>query len=223
MTQLSPISHLMREPDWAALNLQTPYQCAHNIHGILESLEGAEKVVYAIRGEALRIFDDRQLYEQFNDPATNLPCTCTFRFLQIYLPGSYRYCEDALRNRQQLHDSIPLDVAAKIKRVNLKLLEGVSDGVRKLPSVQQDAVDMSEKDFAAELSTEHHQHIKPRIRRVLNFTPEQFADVEECLESVAEQNMIFGGEQLKTWEDRIWALSVSWNQDHQKEVAEVLF
>ena len=224
MTQLSPISHLMREPDWAALNTKTDYECARSLHDVLQALENVDGWVYAIRGEATRIFDERRLYEQYDDPAKpGEKCSCTFRWLQIYMPKSYRYCQEALGSRQILHESIPLAVAEKVTRANLRLLQGVSESVRKDPEIHKAASELSEEKLANLLSAPpYHQHIKPRTRVVLNFTPEQLADVEECLESVASVNAEFGGEDLKTREDRIWALAVSWNQDHVQEFAEAV-
>ena len=158
--QVSAISHLVHEPDWLMLRCQTPEQCAGSIEAILKALEGTERACYAIRGEALRLFDDRQLYLLYLDPAHNQPCSCTFRFLECYLPDSARYCQEALVSRQKLHDTIPLEIAQNVTRTNLRLLEGVSDNVRKMPEVQEAAQTMTEKEFASHLSMKHNQHLE---------------------------------------------------------------
>src|SRR5579859_4698755 len=118
-------------PDWFALKLQPPMSRAHAIQDILAHLEGVDRMVYAVRGEALRLFDEGRLYELYNDPsAPGKVCTCTFRWLQVYLPDSARYCQEALVSRQRLHDAIPLEEAAKMPRANLRILEGVSTSVQ---------------------------------------------------------------------------------------------
>lgn len=158
----SAISHLCAEPDWLTLRCMPEDRCAEAIRDILKALEGADRWVYAMRGEALRLFDERKLYTQFTDPATRQPCSCTFRWLQVYLPDSYRYCEEALKNRQALHGSVPLEVAAKATRANLRLLEATSESVRKLPEVHEAAENLTQVQFAEKLTRDYDQHIESK-------------------------------------------------------------
>jgi hypothetical protein len=157
---VTAISHLTREPDWLMLRCQPPEQCASSIQQILKALEGSERFVYAVRGEALRLFDNRQLFALFTDPARNQPCSCTFRFLEVYFPDSARYWQESLVNRQRLYKAIPLEEAAKIPRANLRILEGVSESLQSRPEIHKAAQEQSEKQFARTMSQEHHQHVE---------------------------------------------------------------
>ena len=183
----SAISHLVAEPDWLMLRCLPSSQCAEAIQAILKALEGADRWVYAMRGEALRLFDERQLYTEFIDPSTKKPCTCTFRWLQIYLPDSYRYCEEALRNRQALHSSVPLEIAAKATRANLRLLESTSESVRKLPEVHEAAVAMTETQFAAKLSVDYDQHLERRETLKITLSAGDMKEVYRALDWIAEK------------------------------------
>ena len=180
------ISHLNREPDWLLLRCQPPEQCAESIQAILKALENNERWVYAIRGEALRLFDERMLYSLFTDPATRDAFTCTYRWLAVYFPDSVRYCQEALVSRQRLHSDVPLEKAANISRANLRVLEGVSTSIRNRPEVQDAAAHLTEKQFAKELD-KYGQHIE--ARRTLKFSyPEGDAEqIEKALAIVGRK------------------------------------
>jgi hypothetical protein len=178
----------LREPDWLALRLLPPYPCAEALRAILAHLEGGERWIYSIRGECLRLFDERRLYMEFTDPATNQPCTCTDRFLKVYLPDSWRYCEEALKNRQALFDSVPLESAVRMTRANLRLLEGASESVRKLPEVHAAAEKQTQEQFAATLSQEpYNQHLEARRTLKFTFTAGEAEIVEQALGIVGER------------------------------------
>lgn len=175
-----------RMPDWFALKLQPPETCAANIQDILKHLEGIERVTYAIRGEALRLFDDRELYRLFEDPAHRAPCTCTFRWLEVYLPDSARYCQEALVSRQRLCNAIPLEQATRIPRANLRLLEGVSASVQRMSEVQKQAEIQTEKQFAETLSRDHGQHLESSQRFTVKLSASDYAAVMEALDKVGK-------------------------------------
>lgn len=158
------ISQLKAEPDWQMLRLQPAQQCAESIQAILSALETGERWSYAIRGEALRLFDQRELYRLYVDPQTRQACTCTFRFLQVYLPDSARYCQESLVNSQRLCAAIPLEERAKMPRANLRILEVVSSSVQSMPEIHKAAQEQTEKQFARTLSQKHHQHIEESVR-----------------------------------------------------------
>ena len=183
----SAISHLMKEPDWFALKIQPPMECAENIQAILKALEGHERFIYAVRGEALRIFDERELYRLYTDPATSQPCSCCFRYLQVYMPDSARYCQEALVNRQRLCNAIPLEQAAKMTRANLRLLEGASESVQRLPEIQKAAETMTERQFAQTLSRDHHQHIEPEVTLRFRYPAGDAETVSKALAIVGEK------------------------------------
>jgi hypothetical protein len=183
---VTAISHLCAEPDWFALRLQTPSQCAESIQSILKALEGAERFVYAIRGEALRLFDDRKLFLLYKDPATNQPFTCTFRYLQVLFPDSARYCQEALVSRQRLCNAVPLEQAVKMTRDNIKLLEQASESVRALPEVHKAAETMTKAQFAAKLSRDFHQHLEESQRLTFKLTGSDYGAVIEALDTVGK-------------------------------------
>ncbi len=177
------ISHLtIQTPDWFALKLLPDRACAEAITEILKGLDRAERTVYAIRGEVLRLFDERELYREFTDPATRQPCTCTYRWLQIYMPDSHRYLEEALKNRQRLAEAIPLEQAAKIPRANLRLLEQASESVQRNPEVHTAAETMPEKQFAQKLSVEYHQHLEATVTLKFKYDAQDAAQVRRYLD-----------------------------------------
>ncbi len=177
------LSHLtIQTPDWFALKLLPDRACAEAITEILKGLDRAERTVYAIRGEVLRLFDERELYREFTDPATRQPCTCTYRWLQIYMPDSHRYLEEALKNRQRLAEAIPLEQAAKIPRANLRLLEQASESVQRNPEVHTAAETMPEKQFAQKLSVEYHQHLEATVTLKFKYDAQDAAQVRRYLD-----------------------------------------
>ena len=182
------ISHLtIQTPDWGALKLLPDRACADAITEILKGLDRAERTVYAVRGEVLRLFDERELYRQFIDPATKRPCTCTYRWLQIYMPDSHRYLEEALKNRQRLAEAIPLEQAAKIPRANLRLLEQASESVQRNPEVHSAAETMPEKQFAQKLSVEYHQHLEAKVTLKFKYDSGDADAVMQALAIVGEK------------------------------------
>ena len=182
------ISHLtIQVPDWFALKLLPDRACADAITEILKGLDRAERTVYAIRGEVLRLFDERELYREFTDPATKQPCSGTYRWLQIYMPDSHRYLEEALKNRQRLAEAVPLEQAAKIPRANLRLLEKASESVQRLPEVHTAAETMPEKQFAEKLSVEYHQHLESQVTLKFKYDAGDAEMVMKALAIVGEK------------------------------------
>ncbi len=180
------ISHLVHEPDWLMLRCQSPEVCAESIQSILKTLEANERWAYAIRGEALRLFDERELYRLFTDPAKNQPCSCTFRWLEVYLPDSCSYAQGTLKNRQKLYKDVPLEKAANISRANLRILEGASESVRRLPEVQDAAETLTQKQFASKLSMEYHQHLEAKRTLKFTFDAGDAEQVEKALDIIGE-------------------------------------
>ena len=177
------ISHLRTEPDWLLLRCQPPEQCAESIQAILKALENNERWVYAVRGECLRLFDERELFRLILGSSLRIAhAPVRIAGCQIYMADTARYAQEALQvSRQRLHTDVPLEKAANISRANLRVLEGASESVRRRPDVQEAAQQMTEKQFAAKLSRDHGQHIEPR--RTLKFSyPEGDAEqIEKAL------------------------------------------
>ena len=178
---------LQCEPDWLALKCMPDEPCATAVKAILCGLESTERRIYAIRGEALRLFDDRKLYTLFDDPAHGGACAGTWRWLEIYMPDTARYCQEALKSRQALAPFIPLEEAAKIPRCNLRLLETASDNVKSSPEVHVAAETQSQTQFAATLSRDYHQHIEASVTLKFKLPAGDAAIVEQALDIVGEK------------------------------------
>jgi len=127
------------------------------------------------------------------------------------MPDSSRYCQESLISRQKLHVDIPLEIAANIPRTNLKLLEGTTDSVRRRDDVLLDAQTMSEKQFAAKLSHDHHQHLEAKRTLKFTFDSGDAEQVEKALDLVGE---------LTGFTDRsaqllAWAINYIDEQEHE--------
>ncbi len=214
MSESGAISQFsIRFPDWLALKCLPDRACAEACTEILKNLEKADRLVYAIRGEVLRLFDERQLYREFTDPATKAPCSGTYRFLEVYLPDTARYSQEALKNRQKLAPFVPLEAAAQIPRCNLRMLENASDSVKSDPEIQGAAASMSEKQFAQALN-KRGQHVEQRVRPGWSWTASEFAEIEQYLAWV---------EKTAGLEHNLPAtllyLSIHENQEHSEDAA----
>jgi hypothetical protein len=158
-TTTSVISHLsISSPDWAAMRGKPPEEAADALQAILASLEGSEKQVFALRGMAALLIEERQLYRFLIDDEAGDYYQSLDRFLKREYPNSWSYIRDALRAVKELKD-MPFTDLLEIKRANLEQLKKVSSGVRILPDVVKAAKSMPEKAFVAKLNKEHDQHL----------------------------------------------------------------
>ena len=178
---------LLNEPNWLGLECLQPKPCAEAIRQHLGALEGAERWVYAMRGELLRLFDKRQLYLEYDDPANGKPCTSTDRFLKVYMPDSWRYLEEALRNRQKTFEAIPLPEAIKMSRVNLRQLENASESVKADPEIQEAAQKQTQKQFVKTLNGKG-QHVEERVSPGWSWTESEYKEIAEYLSWVASKS-----------------------------------
>ena len=160
MTSKGVMSHsAFRNPDWFALRIMEPQQAADALQTILTSLDGAEKQVFALRGMAALIIEERELFRCVYDEETGQYYASLDRFLKCEFPNSWSYIRDALRAVKELKD-MPFADLLQIKRVNLEQLRKVSSSVRILPEVVEAAKQMPEKAFVAKLNAEHHQALE---------------------------------------------------------------
>jgi hypothetical protein len=213
-THSSPIiasRPLLNEPNWLGLECLAPKPCAEAIRQHLGALEGAERWVYAMRGELLRHFDSRQLYLEYDDPANGKPCNSTDRFLKVYEPDSWRYLEEALRNRQKTFESIPLHAATKMTRANLQLLEDCSKSVQALPEVQEAAQKERQKQFVKTLN-KRGQHVEERVRPGWSFTEGEFKEIAEYLSWVASKADL----EIDDYPGALLCLSINENKAHRE-------
>ena len=169
----SVISHsALRTPDWLALKLMAPQPAAVALRSIRLAWDGAEKKVFALRGMAALLIEERELYKEVEDPEFGVPYASFDRFLKQEFPNSWSYIRDALRAVKELRQ-VPFEDLLQIKRANLEQLKRVSSGVRILPEVVQAAKALSEKKLVQKLNTEYNQHLEVKA-------PVMMAEADVC-------------------------------------------
>lgn len=204
----SAISHNPAETfDWAFIRSEHPQVAAARLGAILRDLEHSEKRIFATRGMAMLLIEERQLWEQFTDPEVDQPYASFDRWMKVTLPNSWGYCRDALRAVKELKD-LPFEDLLQIKRVNLEQLKKVSSSVRLLPEVVDAAKTLPEKQFVEKMNQEHSQHLETRAPVVMADS----GDVEEFEQAIL---MAMACEECKTRAEAIRAISISYIVDHE--------
>ena len=158
----SVISHPenpLQVPDWSGMRSMDPEAAANALTGILARLEGTEKTVFAWRGMAALLIEERELHRFILDNEVGDYYQSFDRFLKCEYPASWSYIRDALRAVKELRE-VPFSDLLEIKRCNLEQLKKVSSGVRLLPEVVRAAKSMPEKQFVEKLNREHDQHLE---------------------------------------------------------------
>ena len=206
----SVISHdPLQAPDWAELRSMVAEVAGKRLTGFLRGLDGVEKQVFALRGMAMLIVEERELYRWVLDEEVGDYYVSFDRWMKQELPTSWGYCRDALRAVKELKD-MPFEDLLQIKRANLEQLKKVSSSVRILPEVVAAAKSLPEKAFVAKMNDEHSQHLEAK-QPVVMATPD---DVEEFETAIA---LAIAVEGCTSRAEAIRAVSVSYIQDHQVE------
>ena len=199
-------TNALRNPDWFALRLMAHEPAAVRLTGILRSLDGVEKQVFAMRGMAALLVEERELYRFVVDEEVG-DCYQSFdRYLKQEFPASWSYVRDALRAVKELKD-MPLEDLLQIKRANLEQLKKVSPSVRNLPEVVQAAKSMPEKQFVEKMNKEHAQHLDVK-------QPVAMAPADDCEEFETAISMAMVCEECKSRGEAIKAISISYIQEH---------
>jgi hypothetical protein len=136
-----------------------PEAAANALTGILARLEGTEKQVFAWRGMAALLIEERELHRFILDDEVGDYYVSFDRFLKCEYPASWSYIRDALRAVKELRE-VPFADLLEIKRCNLEQLKKVSSGVRLLPEVVKAAKSMPEKALVSELNEKYDQHLQ---------------------------------------------------------------
>jgi len=178
--------------------------------GFLRGLDGVEKQVFALRGMAMLIVEERELYRWVLDEEVGDYYTSFDRWMKQELPTSWGYCRDALRAVKELKD-MPFEDLLQIKRANLEQLKKVSSSVRILPEVVAAAKSLPEKSFVAKMNEEHDQHLETK-------QPVVMATRDDCEEFETAIALAIAIEGCTTRAEAIRAVSVSYIQDHQVQV-----
>jgi hypothetical protein len=75
-------------PDWGWIARVADAPAAHTLHGWITRLDGIEKQVFAVRGRALLMMEERQLWKLLTDPATKAPWRSLDAWLASAAPHS---------------------------------------------------------------------------------------------------------------------------------------
>ena len=196
-------------PNWAALRSEVPEVAAKHLGRILIQLDSVEKQVFALRGMAMLIVEERELYRWVIDEEVGDYYQSFDRWLKQTCPNSWSYCRDALRAVKELRD-VPFTDLLEIKRCNLEQLKKVSSNVRILPEVVKAAKQLPEKDFVAELNQRHAQHLEVKSPVVMAPT----GDVEEFETAIA---LAIAVEGCQSRAEAIRAISINYIHDHSVE------
>ncbi len=147
------------DPNWTQLRALEPERAAAVLGVILKSLDAIEERAFAVRGEAMLLIEERNLYRFVVDEEAGDYYQSFDKWLKDTLPRSWGYCRDALRTRKGCRD-VPYVNYVQIPRCNSEQMKKLSSGVRTLPEVIEAAQTLPEKAFVAEMNTKHNQHIE---------------------------------------------------------------
>ena len=207
---IGAISHTepnaLRTPDWLALKLLAPEVAAVGLSAILKRLDSIEEQAFALRGEAMFLIEERNLFRYILDEEVGDYYQSFDKWIKDTLPRSWGYCRDALRARKELRD-IPFDDFGHMKRCNIEKLKEVSSSVRLLPEVIQAAKTLPEKQFVEKMNKEHSQHLETR-------QPIAMAPADDCEEFETAIAMAMVCEECKSRAEAIKAISISYIQEH---------
>jgi hypothetical protein len=186
---------------------------AKRLTAILCGMDRVEKQVFALRGMAMLLVEERELFRWVLDDEVGDYYVSFDKWLKDTCPNSWGYCRDALRAVKELKD-MPFEDLLQIKRCNLEQLKKVSSSVRLLPDVVQAAKNMPEKDFVEKLNSEHSQHLD--VKQPIAMAPAE--DVEEFETAIAMAMVV---EHCGSRAEAIKAISVSYIQEHAVEAEHI--
>jgi hypothetical protein len=179
---------------------------AKRLTGFMHGLDRVEKQVYALRGMALLLVEERNLFRWVLDDEVGDYYQSFDKWLKDTCPESWSYCRQALNAVKELKD-MPFEDLLQIKRCNLEQLKKVSSSVRALPEVVQAAKAMPEKAFVDMLNFSHDQHLDVK-------QPIVMATAEDCAELETAIAMAMVVEGCTTRAEAILAISISYIQEH---------
>jgi hypothetical protein len=200
---------LHKNPDWLAIRLQSNETAAASVTSILKSMDLTEKQVYARRGMACLLAEERQLFRWVIDEEVGDYFVSFDRWLKQTCPESWSYCRQAMNAVKELKD-MKFEDLLQIKRANIEQLKKVSSNVRLLPEVVQAAKHLPEKQFVEKLNTEHQQHLDVK-------TPIVMATPDDCEEFETAIAMAIAVEGCANRAEAIRCISVNYIQEHAVE------
>lgn len=165
-------------PDWFAIKLMGNEQAAEAVAGILGALDGAEKAVFAARGMALIIVEDRRLWDG-RAPSMG-------QWIKNVAPNSWSDCYAAMRTVRELLPDVPMDDLKDMKRCNVETIKKLSPKVRRDRKVIESAKTKPHKEFIAETARNHpdqHLSLKSKLEEAI----EMCEAIEGCSRKQAEE------------------------------------
>ena len=187
----SAISHQLPSPDFDAIRAMTPEDASKPVLDILRTVEAADeriesltRQVYALRGAAMLIAQQKRIYEFFIDDEWGEPFRSLDRFNKAMFPKSWRYNAEALATIQKLPD-VPMEKLAATPRCNIMTLTQVSSNIRALPDVLEAAQTLSEDAFIAKLSKDNGQHLDLLVTHKLTGPAPDWAQLDKYIAWVA--------------------------------------
>jgi hypothetical protein len=188
---ISAISHLAT-PDFDAIRSMTSEEASKPLVDILRTAEAADeriesltRRVYALRGAAMKIAEEKKIYAQFMDEEVGKPFRSLDRWNKTLFPKSWRYNAEALATILKLPD-VPMEQLASMPRCNMMLLaNNVSSNVRALPDVLEAAQTLSEDQFAEKITRDHHQALERRETLRLTYPAGDAAKIKAKLSEKA--------------------------------------
>ena len=184
------ILHQIPTPDFDAIRAMTAEDAANPVLDILRTMEAADdriesltRQVYALRGAAMKIAQDKCIYECFWDEEFGQP----FRSLDRWNKATFkawRYNLEALETILKLPD-VPMEALVNMPRCNIRALTHVSSNVRTLPAVLEAGQTLSEGAFADKLSKDHGQCLERAQTLKFTYPAGDMAEVKKYLAWVA--------------------------------------
>lgn len=213
LTKLSAIitPSAFEEPNWNQLRALEPERAAAVLGVILKSLDAIEEKAFAVRGEAMLLIEERNLFRFVVDDEVGDYYQSFDKWLKDTLPRSWGYCRDALRTREECRE-IPYADYVQIPRCNSEQLKLASSSVRVLPEVIEAAKTETAKELRRKLNTDHGQHLESSETLKLTYPVGDMGQVKKYLRWVAEKADLAD---LEDYASALLYLAINENGEHE--------
>lgn len=206
---MKPAIALSALPNWKALRAEVPEVAARQVGNILAALDRAEKHIYAVRGMAALLIEERQLFRFIVDEEVGDYYQSFDKWLKDTCPESWGDVRKALRAVKELQD-VPFEDLLQMKRCNVEQLKQASSSVRVLPEVIEAAKRLPEKKLVETLNAEYEQHLECHVP-VLMAPVGDVAEFEQAVECA----MFL--EECGTRQEALKAIAVDYLESHREE------
>ncbi len=176
--KLSILQSTVLAPDWAAVRVLPHQEAADAVAAILNALDTVEKQVFAARGMALLIVEERRLWEGRAESMG--------QWIKAIAPNSWSDCYAAMRSVRELLPDVPFEDLREMKRCNLEEVKKLSSAVRRDRKVIEAAKTKPLVEFLAETASSHpeqHLSLKTRLEEAI----EMCMELEGCGRKQAEE------------------------------------